>query len=150
MGKKSILLGIITLFVVVIITSCSSTSGNEPVGTTPILLQLETESSVELAVGEPLVLTLYAHDPMLADVAATAILQNRYDVTQLPATVLVEVPLNAESFILPKLAEGASAAYYVRVQGKTPRGSVMVDFDKGFPNVEITPEVQTIYIKSGR
>lgn len=96
--------------------------------------------------------SLYAHDPLLADAPATLITEKEYEQTSVPFTVDLPVPKDAASRINPKAA--GDMKYYVSIEwdsdgnGKAgEKRDIYIDHDKEFPNVKLNGEPQKVYLK---
>ncbi|THV58446.1 hypothetical protein [Chryseobacterium candidae] len=96
--------------------------------------------------------SLYAHDPLLADAPATLITEKEYEQTSVPFTIDLPVPKDAASRINPKAA--GDMKYYVSIEwdsdgnGKAgEKRDIYIDHDKEFPNVKLNGEPQKVYLK---
>lgn len=96
--------------------------------------------------------SLYAHDPLLADAPATLITEKEYEQTSVPFTIDLPVPKDAASRINPKTA--GDMKYYVSIEwdsdgnGKAgEKRDIYIDHDKEFPNVKLNGEPQKVYLK---
>ncbi|SIQ04849.1 hypothetical protein [Chryseobacterium sp. RU33C] len=96
--------------------------------------------------------SLYAHDPLLADAPATLITEKEYEQTSVPFTIDLPVPKDAASRINPK--EAGDMKYYVSIEwdsdgnGKAgEKRDIYIDHDKEFPNVKLNGEPQKVYLK---
>ncbi|RXM39073.1 hypothetical protein BOQ62_13395 [Chryseobacterium sp. CH21] len=116
-------------------------------------LKLEFTGSDHFAIKNPkFKVSLYAHDPLMADAPATLITEQEYEQTSVPFTIDMPVPQDAASRIDPKIADRMK--YYVSIKwdsdgdGKAgEKRDIYIDHDKEFPNVKLNGEPQKIYLK---
>jgi len=116
-------------------------------------LKLEFMGTDHFTIKNPkLKVSLYAHDPLLADAPATLITEKEYEQTSVPFTIDLPIPKDAASRIDPKAAEGMK--YYVSIEwdsdgnGKAgEKRDIYIDHDKEFPNVKLNGEPQKVYLK---
>ncbi|RLJ32710.1 putative lipoprotein YbaY [Chryseobacterium sp. 7] len=116
-------------------------------------LKLEFTGSDHFAIKNPkFKVSLYAHDPLMADAPATLITEQEYEQTSVPFTIDMPVPKDAASRIDPKIADRMK--YYVSIKwdsdgdGKAgEKRDIYIDHDKEFPNVKLNGEPQKIYLK---
>jgi len=116
-------------------------------------LKLEFTGTDHFTIKNPkLKVSLYAHDPLLADAPATLITEKEYEQTSVPFTINLPIPKDAASRIDPKAAENMK--YYVSIEwdsdgnGKAgEKRDIYIDHDKEFPNVKLNGEPQKVYLK---
>jgi len=116
-------------------------------------LKLEFTGSEKFSIKNPkLKVSLYAHDPLLADAPATLITEQEYEETSIPFTINMPVPKDSDSKIDPKIKDRVK--YYVSIEwdsdgnGKAgEKRDIYIDHDKEFPNVKLNGEPQKIYLK---
>ncbi|MCQ9639147.1 YbaY family lipoprotein [Chryseobacterium sp. WG14] len=116
-------------------------------------LKLEFTGTDNFTIKNPkLKVSLYGHDPLLADAPATLITEKEYEQTSVPFTIDLPVPKDAASRIDPKAA--GSMKYYVSIEwdsdgnGKAgEKRDIYIDHDKEFPNVKLNGELQKVYLK---
>ncbi|MGE8528929.1 hypothetical protein [Chryseobacterium rhizosphaerae] len=116
-------------------------------------LKLEFTGTDHFTIKNPkLKVSLYAHDPLLADAPATLITEKEYEQTSVPFTIDLPIPKDAASRIDPKAAENMK--YYVSIEwdsdgnGKAgEKRDIYIDHDKEFPNVKLNGEPQKVYLK---
>ncbi|SIQ32014.1 hypothetical protein SAMN05880574_11030 [Chryseobacterium sp. RU37D] len=116
-------------------------------------LKLEFTGSEKFSIKNPkLKVSLYGHDPLLADTPATLITEQEYEETSIPFTINMPVPKDAADRIDPKIKDRIK--YYVSIEwdsdgnGKaSEKRDIYIDHDKEFPNVKLNGEPQKIYLK---
>lgn len=97
--------------------------------------------------------TLFAVSEMLADASATEISTVEFDAKAVPFNVDFEIPKNHRKLIQPEVKKGEAVQYYVALEwdsngdGETAEGDVMIDYDKRFPNVEMSKDTQRVFVK---
>ncbi|SHL72215.1 hypothetical protein [Chryseobacterium polytrichastri] len=116
-------------------------------------LKLEFTGTDHFNIKNPkLKVSLYGHDPLLADAPAVLITEKEYEQTSVPFTINMPVPKDAASHFDPKDKERIK--YYVSIEwdsngnGKpNEKEDIYIDHDKQFPNVKLDGETQKIYLK---
>lgn len=116
-------------------------------------LKLEFTGTDHFTIKNPkLKVSLYGHDPLLADAPAILITEKEYEQTSVPFTINLPVPEDAASRFDPKAADRIK--YYVSLEwdsdgnGKAgEKRDIYIDHDKEFPNVKLDGEQQKIYLK---
>lgn len=73
----------------------------------------------------------------------------------MPYNFDLELPENPESIIKPKVSNIENAEYYLSVycdhnkNAKDDKGDIKIDFDKGFPKIDIkSKDIKTFYLKT--
>ena len=100
-------------------------------------------------------ITLFGYDKLMADAEATLICEKEIYISKLPCTVELELPTEPEALIYPKISSKENVNYYLSVygdlntNGKQDKGDIKINFDQGFPNIDInSKDPQIIYIKN--
>ncbi|ANF52467.1 hypothetical protein A0O34_18935 [Chryseobacterium glaciei] len=117
------------------------------------ILKLEFTGTDNFTIKNPkLKVSLYGHDPLLADSPATLITEKEYEQTSVPFIINMPVPEDAANRIDKKTSERMK--YYVSIEwdsdgnGKAgEKRDIYIDHDKEFPNVKLNGELQKVYLK---
>lgn len=119
-----------------------------------IQIKLMSESKLNIKASNVWI-TIYGYDQLMADVEASIIYQKKIRVSQLPYNFDLELPDNPESLIKPEVSSIENAEYYLSVycdynkNGKDDQCDIKIDFDKGFPKIDIkSKDIQTFYLKT--
>lgn len=118
-----------------------------------INLKLRSDSTLKVK-NSVATITLYGYDQLMADVGASIICQKKIDITQLPVYFDLELPVNPESLIKPKISARENAKYYLSFycdnnnNGIHDKGDIKLNFDKGSSNVNLdSKETQVFFVK---
>lgn len=119
----------------------------------PENLKLEFTGTDHFNIKNPkLKVSLYGHDPLVADAPAILITEKEYEKTSVPFTINLPVPKDAASHFDPK--DAGRIKYYVSIEwdsngnGKpNEKEDIYIDHDKQFPNVKLDGEPQKVYLK---
>ncbi len=164
MTKRLISLVTISVFSFLVL-SCNSNEKNKSIENTEAKsevvssnnstenLNIQFTGTEDFEIKNPKVkVSLYAHDPLLADVPAVLITEQEYEETTIPFTINMPVPKDAMSDMDPKKKDRMK--YYVSIEwdsdgnGKVgDKRDIYIDHDKEFPNVKLNGEQQTVYLK---
>lgn len=117
------------------------------------VLKIEFTGTDNFTIKNPkLKVSLFGHDPLLADAAATLIAEKEYEQKSVPFTIDLPVPKDAAKLVDPKSADRIE--YYISTEwdsdgnGKAnEKGDVFIDHDKAFPKVKLNGELQKVYLK---
>ncbi|WP_228452315.1 YbaY family lipoprotein [Chryseobacterium sp. c4a] len=117
-------------------------------------LKIEFTGTDKFTIKNPkLKVSLYGISEGLQDAPATLITEKEFEGKEIPFTIELPVPKDAESKITPKPTNGVK--YYIATEwdsdgnGKAnEKGDIFIDHDKAFPNVKLNSEVQKIYVKT--
>jgi len=147
--RNLLLLGLLAIMA----TSCGLKGSGEAVKG-PQLLTVEfvgsQDSTIKNNQGK---VTLFAVPADVADVKATVIDEVDFETSQLPFSVDFEIPVDHVTLIKPEVKEGGAVKYYVSMDwdsnadGKKDSMDVVIDYDKQFPNVDISELHQQIFLK---
>lgn len=138
-------------FLLLIILSCKKDKDEEEIIIQPGLIKLEVNSSEPIKISNPgFVIQVYGFFPSFQDVPATLITSQRVNSNQLPFTLIMAIPENAEDLIKFN-NHSESAMYYLHIfwdsddNGKICNGDLAIDFNNNFPYIFIDKtEIQTI------
>ncbi|MDH6253905.1 putative lipoprotein YbaY [Chryseobacterium sp. H1D6B] len=116
-------------------------------------LNLEFTGTDHFKIKNPkLKVSLYGHDPLLADAPAVLITEKEYEKNSVPFTINLPVPKDASKHFDPK--DAGRIKYYVSIEwdsdgnGKVnDKEDIYIDHDKQFPNVKLNGEQQKVYLK---
>lgn len=116
---------------------------------------IEFSGSVDGVIKNPgFTLTLYGRDSRMADVAATRLWEKKYNKSELPFTITLDIPADAADRITPAVSAKENIAYYVALSWDSNgdgqagnAGDIVIDFDKKFPEIKTDGSVQQVFIK---
>lgn len=150
--KKNVFLG---LGLSVVLASCGFKSDNkkEIESNQTIVVNFSGSEKFDIK-NSDLKIGLFAISKNIADAPATLIVEKNIKKTEIPFEVDLELPANHIGLIKPEVKENEPIKYYVTVawdsdgNGVIEKGDIGIDFDKKFPYVELSDEVQEVYLKN--
>ncbi len=116
-----------------------------------ISIELVTEGTIHIQ-NPVFTATLYGVDPIVQDVPATKIVSKSFSKNSLPTTIKMEVPRNADQMIEFK-NDDTKKAYYLNINwdannnGQYDKGDIVIDFNRSFPDIDLTKSHQKIYLR---
>lgn len=94
----------------------------------------------------PATVTIYGYDMLMADVDATVIAQKEIQVSSFPFQFNMEIPTNPELLIQPTISAKENAKYYLSIaNSNTNKYSIELDYNKGFPYVNLLSDKMQIF-----
>jgi len=129
-----------------IITACEKDEEN-----INIKVELISSESIEI-INSEFDVQVYGYDPNFQDVPATLITHKKFNSTQIPFILKIEIPENAAD-IIEYINDKNDAKYYLNIDwdsdgnGKICNGDISIDFNASYPDIFINKtETQTINI----
>lgn len=146
-----------TMLVFALLATLVSSCGLKGSGETekgPQILTVEFVGSGDTAIQNPKgKAQLLAVPADVADVEATLVSEVEFNSGKLPFTVDFEISSDHRSIIKPEVSETSLVKYYVALDwdsngdGKQDSTDVLIDFDKQFPDVDISQIHQQVFVK---
>ena len=120
----------------------------------PSLMTVEFKGEADSTITNPKgKMKLFAVPENVADVEATLLDEVDFEAATIPFSVEFNIPVDHTSLIKPAINEGDKVKYYVAMDwdsngdGKVDSTDVLIDFDRQFPNVDVTQLHQEVFLK---